>query len=185
MQLVTVLILAVLISGCEVFHKFWEKEFVQKYAPETQRNRQKENFVQALNFYLEKPKSERVRIAGSPSTCTKQNSSEENCEWTWVSNSGGHTVVYTYGGGGLAKSWTYNGYFGQFTSANYAAVNSSVKPQTPADLPQQKAWTHPFKTDSQIEQDTLQCRTEVQMYPRAVWDPETDKCLKRNGWTQR
>jgi hypothetical protein len=185
MKLVTLMLVTLFVSGCGLFDQFWEKEFLDKYAPETRRNQQKDNLIQALNFYLEKPKAERVRIAGSPNGCTTPSSSEENCEWTWSSNSASHSVSYMYGSGGLAKSWSYNGSFGQFTSTNYAVVKSAVQQQTQADLPQEKNWTHPYKTSAQFEQDTLQCRTEVQMYPKAVWDLETDNCLKRNGWTTR
>ena len=92
-------------------------------------------------------------------------------------------MVYTFGSGGLAKSWISHGDFGQFTSANYAVLKSGITTQREAD--HGKSWTHSFKGDSQFKQDALQCRTEVQMHPRAVWDTETDKCLKRNGWTQR
>ena len=184
MKLSTMVLAALCMSGCSILNQFWDKEVLDKYAPETQRNQQRENLIQALNSYLNKPKAERVRIVGSPNTCTNQSSSEENCEWIWTSNSTNHSVAYMYGNGGLAKSWTYDGYFGRFTSANYAAVKSAGTKQPEADQPQEKSWTHPFKTNAQFEQDTLQCRTEVQMYPRAVWDAETDKCLKRNGWTQ-
>src|SRR5262249_32270366 len=111
----------------------------EKYSPETLRNRQRESFIQALNSYLEKPKAERVRIAGSPDKCTNQSSSEENCEWTWVSNSAKHSVTYTFvGSGGVAQGWRYNGDFGQFTSTNYALAKSAVKKQPEADLPQEK-----------------------------------------------
>ena len=184
MKFVTLVLVALFLNGCSIFDEFWEKEVLVKYAPGTLQNQQKENFIQALNSYLEKPKAERVRIAGLPNKCTNQSSSEENCEWTWSSNSGSHSVAYTYGSGGLAKSWSYDGYFGQFTSSNYAVMKSAAKKQTEADLPREKIWTHPVKTESQFEQDALQCRTEVQMYPRAVWDTEAEKCLKRNGWSQ-
>lgn len=180
----TLVLVALLMSGCAIFDQFWDKEILEKYAPETLRNQQRENFIQALNSYLEKTKAERVRIAGSPDKCTNQSSSEENCEWTWVSNSAKHSVAYTFGSGGLAKSWSYKGYYGQFTSTNYTVVKSAVKKQTEPDLPQEKSWTHPIKTEPQFEQDNLQCRMEVQIYPRGVWDTETEKCLKRNGWTQ-
>lgn len=184
MKLFMLALLALFLSGCSTLNQFWDKEFVDKYAPESRRNQQKESLIQAFNFYLAKPKAERVRIAGSPNTCTNQSSTEESCEWAWSSNSTDHTVAYTYGTGGLAKSWSYNGYFGQFTSANYAVVKSAAKSRPEADRPREKVWTQSLKSDSQLEQDTLQCRTEVQIYPRAVWDTETDKCLKRNGWTQ-
>jgi hypothetical protein len=118
MKLSTLVLVALFMTGCGIFDQFWEKEVLDKYAPETQRNQQKERFIQALNFYLDKPKAERVRIAGAPDKCTNQTSTEENCEWTWVSNSMDHSVVYTFGTGGLAKSWSYAGSFGQFTSTN-------------------------------------------------------------------
>ena len=184
MKLFMLVVMALFLSGCSIFDQFWEKEVLAKYAPGTLHNQQKENFIQALNSYLEKPKSERVRIAGPPDKCTNQSSSEENCEWTWVSDSTRNSVAYTFGSGGLAKSWSYNGYFGQFTSTNYAVAKSAVKQQTEANLPREKSWTHPVKSDSQFEQDNLQCRMEVQTYPRAVWDTEAENCLKRNGWTQ-
>jgi hypothetical protein len=185
MRLFMLVLLALLMSGCSIFDHFWDKEVLEKYAPQTVRSQQRENLIQALNSYLEKPKAERVRIAGPPDKCTNQNSAEENCEWIWISNSTKQSVSYTFGSGGLAKSWSYYGYYGQFTSANYAAVKSGTTSQAEADRSQEKSWAHAFKTDSQFEQDALQCRTEVQTYPRAVWDIETDKCLKRNGWTQR
>lgn len=184
MKLSTLVLVALFMGGCSIFDQFWEKEIVAKYAPGTLHKQQQENFIQALNSYLEKPKADRVRIAGPPDKCTNQPLSEENCEWTWVSNSSRNAVTYTYGSGGLARSWSYNGYFGQFTSTNYAVAKSGVKQQTEADLSQEKSWRHPSKTDSQFEQDALQCKTEVQMYPRAVWDTEAEKCLKRNGWSQ-
>ena len=184
MKLPTLVLVALFMTGCGIFDQFWEKEVLDKYAPETQRNQQKERFIQALNFYLDKPKAERVRIAGAPDKCTNRTSTEENCEWTWVSNSMDHSVVYTFGAGGLAKSWSYAGSFGQFTSTNYASVKSAAKKPTEAALPKETNWTHSMKTESQFEQDHLQCRTEVQMYPKAVWDAEIEKCLRRNGWTQ-
>ena len=184
MKLFMLVLFALYLSGCSIFDPFWEKEVLEKYAPETLRNQQKEHLIQALNSYLEKPKAERVRIVGPPDKCTNQSSSEESCEWTWVSDSAKQSVAYTFGNGSLAKSWSYQGYFGQFTSTNYAVVKSAVKSQPEADRPQAKSWTHSVKTDSQFEQDALQCRTEVQMYPKAVWEAETEKCLKRNGWTQ-
>jgi hypothetical protein len=185
MGLITLVVVALSLSlsGCSIFEPFWDKEVLDKYAPETRRSQQKDNLIQALNYYLEKPKAERVRIAGPPDKCTNQSSTEENCEWTWVSNSAKQFVAYTYGSGGLAKSWSYDGYFGQFTNTNYAALKS-VKQPTDGAIPKDNNWTHPIKTNSQFEQDALQCRTEVQMYSRAVWDSETEKCLKRNGWTQ-
>lgn len=184
MKLSTLVFVALCVSGCGIFGQFWDKEVLDKYAPETRRNQQRENLIQALNSYLNKPKAERVRIAGFPNKCTNQSASEENCEWAWVSNATDHFVAYTYGSSGLAKSWSYDGYLGRFTSANIAVVRSAETKHPEADLSQEKSWTHPFKTNAQFEQDTLQCRIEVQTYPRAVWDTETDKCLKRNGWTQ-
>jgi hypothetical protein len=185
MKSLTLVLLALLISGCSVWDPFWDKEVVDKYAPETRRNQQRESLIQALNFYLDKPKVERVRIAGSPTSCTSQSPSVESCEWAWVSNSTNHSVAYTYGRSGLAEFWSYNGYFGQFTSTNHAVAKSVVGKPREADVPREKNWTHPSKTNSQLEQDTLQCRTEVQMYSRAVWDSEVEKCLQRNGWTPR
>ena len=135
MKLLTLVMVTLFLSGCSIFDQFWEKEVLVKYAPGTLHNQQRENFIQALNSYLEKPKAQRVRIAGLPDKCTNQSPSEENCEWTWVNNSGSHSVAYTYGSGGLAKAWSYYGYLGQFTSSNYAVVKSAGKNQQEPDLP--------------------------------------------------
>ena len=94
MKSFVLLLLAVFVSGCGLLDQFWDKEVLEKYAPETRRNHQKESFIQALNFYLEKSKAERIRIAGPPDQCTSQSSTEENCEWTWVNNSAKQSVAY-------------------------------------------------------------------------------------------
>ena len=187
MKLLGLALAALLLNGCGMLDWFWDKEILEVYSPETLRNKQRTTFIQALNSYLDKPKAERVRIVGPPDKCTNQSSAVEICEWRWVSTSLEHSVAYAYGSGGLATSWSYRGSYGQFTSTNYAVVKagSTVKSQTEAVLSREESWTHPVKTDQQFEQDDLQCKTEAQIYPKAMWDTEIEKCLKRNGWAQR
>lgn len=174
------------LNGCGMLDRFWDKEVVQVYSPETSRGRQKDFFIQSLNYHLRKSKADRIRVFGSPDKCTNQGSTKETCEWKQVSDSQEHLVAYTYGKDGLATSWSYRGYFGEFTNSNYAMVQSTspAKQQPEATLPKEERWMHPVKTDGQFEQDDLQCKTEAQMYPKGVWDTETERCLKRNGWTR-
>ncbi|BFU95940.1 MAG: protein of unknown function [Nitrospira sp.] len=174
------------LHGCGMFDQFWDKEIRQVYSPKTSRDKQRDFFIQSLNYHLGKSKADRIRVFGPPDKCTTQSSAKEICEWKQLSDSQEHVVTYTYGNGDLATSWSYRGYFGEFTDTNYAVVGSvsSVKPQREPAPPQEERWIHPAKNDRQFEQDDVQCKTEAQMYPKAVWETETEKCLKRHGWTQ-
>lgn len=172
------------LTGCE----FWDKEIVEVYAPESGRDKQREFYIQSLNYHLGRPKAERIRAVGPPDKCTNQSSTTEICEWTQVGKPLEHSVAYTYGGGGIATAWSYRGSYGEFTNANYETVKStssvSVKNRNEAVLSQEERWVHSTKTSVQFEQDNVQCRTEVQGYPKSMWDAEAGKCLGRNGWTR-
>lgn len=183
-KLLTLVCLIVVLNGCE----FWDKEIVDVYAPESRRDKQREFFIQSLNYHLGKSKADRIRVFGSPNKCTTQSSTKEICEWKQLSDSQEHFVAYTYGSGGLATAWSYHGSYGEFTNANYGTVQSTssvpVKNGSESVLSQEESWIHPSKTSVQFDQDNVLCRTEVQGYPKSMWETEADKCLKRHGWTR-
>lgn len=183
-KLLLLIFMTAFLNGCE----FWDKEIVEVYAPESRRDRQREFYIQSLNYHLGRPKAERIRAVGPPDRCANKSPTTEICEWTQVSQPLQHSVAYTYGSGGLATAWSYHGSYGEFTNANYETVKSTVpmpvKNRNEAAPTQEERWVHPSKTSLQFDQDNVQCRTEVQGYPKSMWDAESDKCLMRNGWTR-
>lgn len=182
-KLFALVCLAVALNGCE----FWEKEIVDVYAPESRRDKQREFFIQSLNYHLGKSKADRIRVFGAPNTCTAQGAATEICEWQQLSDTQKHFVAYTYGSG-LATAWSYHGSYGEFTNANYETVGSPSsmpgKNRSEAVSSREEGWRHPGKTEAQFDQDNVLCRTEVQGYPKSMWETETDKCLNRQGWTR-
>lgn len=184
MKLFLLIFLTAVLQGCE----FWDKEIVDVYAPDSRRDKQREFYIQSLNYHLGKPKADRIRAIGPPDQCRNQNSTTEICEWTQVGQPLEHTVTYTYGRDGLATAWSYRGSYGEFTNANYETAKSAAsipgKNRNEAARPQEENWVHPSKTSVQFDEDDVQCRTEVQGYPKSMWDTESDKCLRRHGWTR-
>lgn len=184
MNLFALVCLTGVLNGCE----FWDKEIVDVYAPNSRRDKEKTFYVQSLNTHLGRSKAERIRAVGPPDKCTNKGPTTEICEWTQLSKPLDHSVAYTYGSGGLATAWSYHGSYGEFTSANYGTVLSSssvpVKNQKEAVVSHEESWRHPSKTSVQFDQDNVLCRTEVQGYPKSMWETEADKCLKRQGWTR-
>src|SRR5437867_642935 len=95
----------------------------------------REEQAESLNKWLGKHKDERIRTKGPPDRCTALSTGEESCEWTKRGISGGgsasggqgsssfssweHRAVYTFDREGIARQWSYNGYWGSFTSADY------------------------------------------------------------------
>jgi len=183
-NLFVLMFMAAFLHGCE----FWDKEIVDVYAPESRRDGQRQFYIQSLNYHLGKPKADRVRAVGPPDRCMSQNSTTEICEWTKVGQPLEHSVAFTYGSGGLATAWSYRGSYGEFTNANYETAKSvsavPVKNRNEAAPSQEEKWVHPSKTGAQFDQDNVECRTEVQGYPKSMWETEADKCLRRHGWTR-
>lgn len=87
-----------------------------------------------FNKWVGIQKEERIRTVGIPTGCYTLSDGGEACEWrttgAWGNGSGGtytsraweDRAVFTYGPDHLAKSWSYVGRFGNFTSSEYPSV---------------------------------------------------------------
>lgn len=85
-----------------------------------------------LNQWIGKHRDERIKVAGPPSRCFVLETHEEVCEWIHegmsgqsyygvnggygASSSWKHSVLFIYDSRRIAKSWRYNGDWGQFQS---------------------------------------------------------------------
>lgn len=85
-----------------------------------------------LNQWIGKHRDERIKVAGPPSRCFVLETHEEVCEWIHegmsgqsyygvnggygASSSWKHSVLFIYDSRRIAKSWRYNGDWGQLQS---------------------------------------------------------------------
>lgn len=85
-----------------------------------------------FNQWLGKHRDERIKSVGPPNRCFALETREEVCEWSqegvrgesYYGTSAGyghtaswrHSVLFLYDSGHIAKSWSYNGDWGQFQS---------------------------------------------------------------------
>lgn len=85
-----------------------------------------------FNQWIGKHRDERIKAAGPPNRCFLLESREEVCEWSkegvrgegyygayggyGESSSWRHSVLFVYDSSHIAKSWRYNGDWGQFQS---------------------------------------------------------------------
>lgn len=125
MRFLGTFLMVLLCTGCGELQQFWEKEFVDVYAPGVSRDQKIREAANIFNYWLGQSKEERIRVMGKPEQCTALNTGEEMCAWT---SKAPQRLTYSYNGG-MATSWDYQGPLGQFTSANYQTPQSR---QTPA-----------------------------------------------------
>ena len=194
-----------LTSGCGLLQTFWDKEFVGVYAPNTLRERQKNDLAEVLNHWLGQLKSERIRIVGPPAECVPLSSAEERCEWRspWVTSSDesasvpsstaspeGQRISFVYDRSGLARSWSYSGPYGQFTNSDYHLTKAQrVSPKEPSSQ-QPLEWIHATKAKEEFLSDYYQCQNNTLQDPqgqkgaRGFLQEEIERCLKQRGWGQ-
>ncbi len=134
MTVLTILFAVLLLSGCVSLEKFWDKEFLEVYAPSKLREKEQRYMAENLDYWLGKSKKERVRVIGAPSTCSALNAVEEVCEWAHRTD---QLVAFTYDRDGLARAWAYRGMLGQFTSADYRAGKFAPSSSNQAGLQQE------------------------------------------------
>ena len=96
-----------------------------------------------LNQWIGKHRDERIKAAGPPNRCFILETHEEVCEWIHegvtgqsyygvnggygASSSWKHSVLFIYDSRRIAKSWRYNGDWGQFQSdQSPAAVKKRI-----------------------------------------------------------
>lgn len=111
-----IVVLAVALAGCDTASSFWQKEVVNVYTPGIKMEQDRKQLVETLNYWLGKPKAERIRVIGPPLQCTPQRPNEI-CEWG-AATAASQRVSVTYDAEGIARAWAYEGPYGQFTSAN-------------------------------------------------------------------
>lgn len=148
--------------------------------------------VDALNFWLGKPKDERIRVFGAPSRCARLDGAQEQCEWKKTNQQ----VVFLYDSNGIARSWSYRGDFGGFTSGNYQ--RGAAQPVASKPSPQEMEWVHPTKAASELTDETMQCRSAILSDPNSIntargpmtggeslSGQQLDQCLKQRGWVRK
>jgi len=193
MKLPVILIASLLLGGCVAVESFYEKEIQAVYTPDTLREKNKKRMAETLDYFLGKPKDERIRVIGAPDKCMALNQGGEICEWKPKASSSEQHITYTYDKDSIATSWSYQGVYGQFTNANShlapSTPTSSTQsaPQQPA--PQQQAgWVHPAKAKEAFSQDYLECQTGLHRDPKAQQamamyvEYAIESCMKQKGW---
>jgi len=131
-RLAVLALTASLMSGCAETEKFWEKEFVQVYAPAKLREKDRVRTGESLDFFLGKSKDERIRIIGPPNACTRLTTGGEICEWSPKASSAlEQHVAYSFDRDGIARGWSYRGPLGQFTHDNYHAEEKATTAAQP------------------------------------------------------
>ena len=189
MNILLVLLASLVLSGCQGL------DLIPDVSPSGGGPEQSKKFlVDALNYWLGKPKEERVRVFGAPSQCAKVKDTQERCEWKKPTQQ----IVFLYDSKGIARSWSYRGDFGQFNNANH----EMVKAQPVSSKPSQQAteWVHPTKAKEEYPQAMLECQSQIMNDPtntsiNTVRGPISggkvqnqvliDECLRKNGWVQK
>ena len=118
LPVIVILIASLLLGGCVAAEDFYEKEIQAVYTPGSLREKNMRRMAETLDFFLGKSKEERIRIMGEPDKCMAINPAEEICEWKPKASSTEQHITYTYDKDGIARSWSYQGVYGQFTNAN-------------------------------------------------------------------
>jgi hypothetical protein len=184
----TLLILLTL-TGCAALQEFWDKEFVQVYAPEASRDQKIRDLGNIFNYWLGRSKEERIRVIGPPDQCTTPNAGQETCEWSSRGASAGQRLTYSYDQG-IATAWAYHGPYGQFTSANYQMKPSKAASSQTAS-PSSTDWSHPTKPKSEFSQDYYQCESDIVRNPKIhiadkfILQDAVFGCVKQKGWVPR
>ena len=194
-RLEVIVVLGVFAAGCTEVEKFWDKEFVEVYAPGHVKEKDKARMGESLNYFLGKSKDERIRVIGKPDACSQYNTGEEACEWTpKASSSGQQRVVYTYNRDGLARAWSYSGPLGQFTNADYLQATSKPVSSTQPATQVKKGWYHTSKGlddgSSEFSRDYFECQNKLAQGSRgtgmAMYEEYgIEKCMKDGGWVHR
>lgn len=188
MKLPVILIASLLLGGCVAVEDFWEKEIQAVYTPDSLREKNKTRVAKTLDYFLGKPKDERVRVMGAPDKCMALNPAGEICEWKPKASSSEQRITYTYDKDSIATSWSYQGILGQFTSTNYHLAPSTPTSSTQSAPQQQAGWVHPAKAKEAFSQDYLECQTELQRDPKAQQriamyvEYAIESCMKQKGW---
>lgn len=187
MNILFVLLAALILSGCQGIN------LIPDVSPSGAGPEEGKKFlVDALNYWLGKPKDERVRVFGAPSQCTRLQRAQEKCEWT-KSN---QQVVFLYDPDGIAKSWSYRGDFGHFNNANHQMVKAE---SVAAKAPQRAVeWAHPSKAGSALTDEMMNCQSKIMSDPNSIntaqgsasggkgpSDQQIEQCLKQNGWVRK
>ena len=194
-QVVVLSTLTLLLGGCTEVEKFWDKEFVEVYAPGHMKEKDKTRLGESLNYFIGKSKDERIRVIGKPDACSKYETGEEACEWTPKSASAGQQhVVYTYNREGFARAWSYSGPLGQFTNADYlqAASKPVSSPQPATQV--KKGWYHTSKglddSSNEFSREYFECQNKLAQDSKgsgmAMYEEYgIEKCMKDGGWVHR
>jgi len=175
-------------GGCDGFDLVSKTALLAPGSPEEG----KKFLVEALNYWVGRSKDERVRAFGAPVRCQKLETAEV-CEWKTTRQ----LVAFNYDAGGIARSWSYRGEYGQFTKANHQGVKLSAAPSEKTARARQKSatWVHPSKGKPELDQDYYECRGLIEKDPKLsganfalgkdfISAEEMAKCLKQRGWTQ-
>jgi len=132
MRALLTLLTALLLTGCATAEDFWNNELLGVYAPETLRRKQAEQakgfLIDALNYWLGRPKSDYIRVIGAPDRCTALNTGGEVCEWSQRAPRPEQRVSFTYSREGIARAWSYRGDYGQLTNADAQARGGQAAP---------------------------------------------------------
>ena len=188
MKLPVILIASLLLGGCVAVEDFWEKEIQAVYTPDSLREKNKRRMAETLNYFLGKPKDERIRVIGAPDKCIVLNPGGEICEWKPKASSSEQHITYTYDRDSIAKSWSYQGVYGQFTNANYHLAQSTPASSNQSAPQQQTGWVHPAKAKEAFSQDYLECQTDLHRDPKAQQgmamyvEYAIESCMKQKGW---
>lgn len=194
-RLVVLAMITYLISGCTETEKFWDKEFVQVYAPAKVREKDRVRTGESLDFFLGKSKDERIRIIGPPTGCARLNTGEEICEWSpKAANALEQHVAYTFDRDGIARGWSYRGPLGQFTHDNYLAGEKAIAGSQAAQ-PAQKRWSNSVtgasESSAEFSRDYFACQTKVAQDPKAAQNMamyeeyHIEDCMKTTGWVHK
>ncbi|MEW6542756.1 MAG: hypothetical protein AB1411_04000 [Nitrospirota bacterium] len=188
MNRLTVLLPCLLLFGCASAESLYDT--VMGAGPlalsDVREDQAKNYLVDALNYWLGKPKDERVRVVGSPSQCAPLNTAEEVCEWRQPTQQ----VLFTYDKDGIGKSWSYRGDYGEFTNANYQSARLLPASSSRAAQQRETEWVHPTKKKTDLSQDFLECQSgllqnpNVQTGSKYAVQVQAEKCLQEKGWVR-
>jgi hypothetical protein len=190
--IVPLLLAVLLLSSCDGFDLVGKTSLLGQGSAEEG----KKFLVEGLNYWVGKSKDERMRVFGAPHKCTRVNPAGETCEW----RNSKQLVAFHYDQGGVARSWSYRGEYGQFTNATHQMVKgTAIATNQPARKRQKETeWIHPTKVQKDLDQDYYQCRDVIEKDPKLaasslglrsgreyVSDESLEKCLAQKGWTKK
>jgi hypothetical protein len=187
MMLLRIVGLVVLLVGCAELRQFWDKEFVEVYTPGASQEQKIRETGGILNYWLGRPRDERIRVMGPPDRCTALQTGEDVCEWTTRGASSGQQVTYTYDRG-VATAWSYRGTLGVFSSDNFQTGKASVSASQASSSSSE--WVHPTKPKSDFTQEFTNCQNDIVKNPKSVYADRfvlqdlTFACMKQRGWRQ-